>query len=110
MTSPSITQKSKKKTKEEEKSTKKTGDGLCVTCNNEPSCAHNKSRGPAMFCEEYDGYSPPARIEPIPVPGKKKGNGKMKKQFGGLCVNCDHNADCTNAATEGGVWHCEEYR
>lgn len=30
--------------------------------------------------------------------------------FAGLCVDCQNRNTCIYAKTNGGVWHCEEYR
>ena len=33
--------------------------GLCMTCNNVPACYYHARRGPALFCELFDDYTPP---------------------------------------------------
>jgi len=30
--------------------------------------------------------------------------------YKGLCVNCENRETCRLAKSEGGIWHCEEYR
>jgi len=112
MNPPHLVEKSKKKKTREEKGKKKVqkGEGLCSTCNNEPSCTYNEAGGPVMQCEEFDGYkTAPGKVEHISKPKKGNGNGKENAQYKGLCVNCDHRAACANANLEGGVWYCEEY-
>ena len=109
MNPPRMVEKPKKKKDAKARPKVRKGDGLCVTCNNEPVCTHDKSGGPVMQCEEFDGYETPApRIEHIPTPKKGNGNGH-EGRYKGLCTNCDHRATCANAGLEGGVWHCEEY-
>ena len=83
---------------------------LCTTCNHMEVCLSKKTlRRPIHFCEEFEAYGPtpdaptPAQEPVAPVnadPGK----------YMGICVNCDHREDCRHACTEGGIWHCEEYR
>jgi hypothetical protein len=90
--------------------------GLCLTCNNAPSCFHRARRGPALFCELFDGYAQPlGRIssERASLPADSSTaclatEEKTSKRVG-LCVNCDHRQACAYPTPEGGIWHCEDY-
>ena len=39
--------------------TAKVDHGLCMTCNNGPTCHYRAVRGPAVFCEMFDNYASP---------------------------------------------------
>jgi hypothetical protein len=90
--------------------------GLCMTCNNAPTCYYRARRGPALFCELFDDYAPPverARSEPAlpsadssPAPRAAE---QEASKYTGLCVNCRHRATCAHPRPTGGVWHCEDY-
>jgi hypothetical protein len=91
--------------------------GLCSTCNNAPTCFHRARRGPALFCELFDGYAPPvepARSEHAPPPPvdlsmARRAAEEGAAKYAGLCVNCEHRRTCGHPKAEGGVWHCENY-
>lgn len=89
-------------------------DGLCSTCINSSGCMYLASRTvPAHFCEQFSTYiapvktrqaSPTVEVVNNPGPTLVKTNGHL-----GLCITCDHSANCAFTTREGGVWHCEEY-
>jgi hypothetical protein len=83
--------------------------GLCSTCNHNEKCIQANRNGRVInHCEEFDGYAAPARIKPARKPLAQRfisPNGYM-----GLCVNCEKRETCMNAHSEGGIWHCEEYK
>ena len=93
-----------------------TNGGLCMTCNNAPTCFYRATRGPGLFCEMFDDYVAPgvqAVVRGGPdhsgsarVTGSATGEGAV---FTGLCMNCDHRLVCEHAKAEGGVWHGEQY-
>jgi len=90
--------------------------GLCMTCNNAPTCFHRARRGPALFCELFDGYAPPAgRITseraapPADSSAARRAAEEEVSKYAGLCMNCEHRRTCTHPKPEGGVWHCENY-
>ena len=87
--------------------------GLCMTCNNAPTCFYQVSRGPCLVCELFDGYAaPPVRAadaRPF-LSAAVFAADDDASAYTGLCVNCDHRANCRNAKTGSGVWHCEDYR
>jgi hypothetical protein len=90
--------------------------GLCSTCNNAPGCYYLARRGPALFCELFDGYAPPAERSagaraawPAAASPARRAVEEEAAQFSGLCVNCEHRRTCTSPKPEGGVWHCENY-
>ena len=89
--------------------------GLCLTCNNAPACYYHARRGPALFCELFDDYTPPVKrhaaapavaLEPADVPSREA---PASGALAGLCINCEHRRTCTHPKQEGGVWHCEDY-
>jgi hypothetical protein len=92
------------------------GPGLCSTCNNAPGCYYNKSRGPALFCELFDDYTPPASLSvrtATTVPAEPSAEPRVAEESGrkhiGLCENCRHQQTCGHPKPLGGVWHCEDY-
>ena len=90
--------------------------GLCMTCNNAPSCFHRNRRGPVQFCETFDDYVPPvvrsgdlvttATAEPATVVGAPKEDVPGDT---GLCMNCRHRRTCKHPRRDVSVWHCEDY-
>jgi hypothetical protein len=90
--------------------------GLCMTCNNAPSCYYRARRGPALFCELFDGYAPPAEritseraAPPVASSPALRAAEQEASKYTGLCVNCRHRATCLHPRPTGGVWHCEDY-
>jgi len=68
-----------------------------------------------MYCEEFDTDDQPGDRPGLERSGKRETPevaprlSAVKPLRRGLCVNCKHEATCTFARPEGGVWHCEEY-
>ena len=92
------------------------GRGLCMTCNNAPSCFHRARRGPALFCETFDDYVPPTvpigdRMTTPPAEPSMavRAAEEDASTYAGLCMNCDHRQTCKHPKPAGGVWHCEDY-
>ena len=90
--------------------------GLCSTCNNAPTCFYRARRGPALFCELFDGYAPPAELitskrapPPADSSAASRAVAEETSKYTGLCVNCEHRQTCTHPKPDGGVWHCENY-
>lgn len=90
--------------------------GLCITCNNRPTCFHHARRGPAICCELFDDYlAPQARDTGLrrhaqPVMSTAAGaKDAGDDAYQGLCMNCEHRSTCGNRQALGGVWHCESY-
>lgn len=86
--------------------------GLCATCLNSSNCCYTTSSNePVHQCEEFEGFSPTVveelefrlstRNEDAPAP--------VVEEIRGLCANCEKSANCSLRASEGTVWHCEEY-
>lgn len=79
-----------------------------------PGCVYPREpEKPILECEEFEGF-PSA---PSSYPTKKaqagtgaKGRALEKGRFKGLCKDCENRKACTFPKSEGGVWHCEEYR
>lgn len=86
---------------------------LCTTCNDQNLCISD-SRRPVMFCEQFDDYTPESERSYKAVPMTDSDEighaGTDDYKYLGLCMNCDHRKTCPLAKSEGGVWHCEEYR
>ena len=93
----------------------KIDHGLCMTCNNAPSCFHRARRGPALFCELFDDYVPPdrrtvkSRVSPVPERSVMPAADTAEARHEGLCVNCENRQTCAHPKPAGGVWHCEDY-
>ena len=94
----------------------KNGYGLCMTCNNAPTCFHRARRGPALFCEMFDDYVPATmRIGDRVTPPSADASMAVRvaeedaSTHAGLCMNCEHRRTCKHPDREGGVWHCEDY-
>jgi hypothetical protein len=90
--------------------------GLCMTCNNQPTCYHHARRGPAIYCEMFDNYVPPRpRVveEQSPSPQVPSMAPPVEdsehNSYKGLCTNCEHRTTCGYRRTSIGVWHCEDY-
>jgi hypothetical protein len=91
--------------------------GLCVTCNNAPTCFHRARRGPALFCELFDNYAPPVERPGVadtmsftrPSVLLDAPTQQEEPKYTGLCVNCEHRKTCAHPRPTGGVWHCEDY-
>ena len=92
--------------------------GLCMTCENAPTCMFPKDPDwPVFFCELFEsrvslpveaaGVDSASAIGPstIESPGLE-----VPPEFKGLCCDCSNRSTCTFMKPEGGVWHCEEYQ
>jgi hypothetical protein len=83
---------------------------LCSTCNYAPTCDNrSSSEKPVFYCEEFYNY--------VPVPVKKTSVSASAPtetidpdKYKGLCSNCENRETCLLPRSEGGNWHCEEYR
>jgi hypothetical protein len=91
-------------------------EGLCMTCNNAPACYYHARRGPALFCELFDDYTPPIERGAVaPVAARERTSAVRRETpdsaptLTGLCINCEHRRACAHPKQEGGVWHCEDY-
>lgn len=94
--------------------------GVCSACKHDLFCiyARDFDRPPSQ-CEQFElGFMPAeiasarereiAELETLaraPLPKEQDSD-----KYLGLCVNCDHRADCIYPKPEGGVWRCEEYQ
>ncbi len=90
--------------------------GLCMTCNNAPTCFHRARRGPALFCELFDGHAPSGEritgdkaTPPADSSSALRAAEEESDKYSGLCMNCRHRTTCTHPRPTGGVWHCEDY-
>jgi len=88
--------------------------GLCLNCKNASSCTFPRDPAkPAFYCEEFEiekttSITPFGKEQPL-VSGPAV-IGKDSTKFIGLCSDCEGRQTCTFPKSEGGVWHCEEYR
>jgi hypothetical protein len=88
--------------------------GLCSGCKKAQECVFPRDPGkPVLECGEFEGFPsapssfPKANIHPADSP---EGQAGEKVEFKGLCKDCENRKTCTFPKSEGGVWHCEEYR
>ena len=90
--------------------------GICSTCTHFNACTLREQRtGPTHYCEEFACESgtqmhAASRQESLRDETPESWLTEADRRYLGLCANCDHRSTCTLAATEGGIWHCEEYR
>jgi hypothetical protein len=89
---------------------------LCSTCNYRSDCVRRKHHNqPVLYCEEFDDYQ---RSHRKPASGFGEYEPKEMTDLStlssartmGLCAFCESRETCTLPKTEGGIWHCEEYR
>lgn len=91
--------------------------GLCVNCDRLPTCGFARSnRSAVLYCEEFHvvGGGAQAAMESVcpdghecPPSAVERGNGSPRA---GLCFDCLAAGSCSLSRSEGGIWHCEEYR
>jgi hypothetical protein len=86
---------------------------LCWTCNFAASCVNRgTAERPKLYCEQFDSYVPRSpvseKVASRAASGDKKDSDEYK--YKGLCLNCENRETCTLSGSQGGVWHCEEYR
>ena len=91
--------------------------GLCQTCMYAADCALTKARGlPVLQCEEFEAERDPrvkarSGVVASTEPGVDAAlDVNLSGKYKGLCVDCENRDSCTFPKSEGGVWHCEEYR
>lgn len=85
---------------------------LCSTCNHVKACGGRSTpERPIFFCEQFE-ISVPAPVAEVqsaasirPEPRRRRADERK-----GLCSNCENADACTAPNSEGGIWHCEEYR
>ena len=88
--------------------------GLCSTCkHSECGKFPRDPNKPVLYCEEFEiektsSITPPGKEQPL-VSGPTVIDEDSTK-FIGLCSDCEGRQTCTFPKSEGGVWHCEEYR
>ena len=89
--------------------------GLCMSCRNASSCTFPRDPAkPAFYCEEFEiettiSIVPPEKEKPLSI-DSSAAKDKDSTEFIGLCSDCEGRKTCTFPKSEGGVWHCEEYR
>jgi hypothetical protein len=80
--------------------------GLCATCMNIATCMYRKfQQQSVVYCEEFEIQPTIRKQRTTAVP-----TCAAEYQYRGLCMNCENRNSCMHADTEGGIWHCEEYR
>ena len=91
--------------------------GLCRLCDNAADCTFLRYSGRGVKeCDEFRvlAIAPQMTIaKPMPMVRRESAvipRGREETSLQGLCRTCEYRAGCTYARTEGGVWHCEEYR
>ncbi len=92
---------------------------LCCNCRNSMQCLlESRSMKPLLFCELFE-------VEPASSGGASQREGSAsatshaltdtdlgrEKRYLGLCFDCENRSGCSLVQkSDGGVWHCEEYR
>lgn len=89
--------------------------GLCPWCSDANSCMNwARAKSPIWYCEQYHDSGPPrGNPHPVFVPDTLVVAEPVEVADGqtrGICCNCENMATCLLSTSEGGVWHCEEYR
>lgn len=92
--------------------------GLCLTCVHAPGCAYRQNAAQIILeCNEFDDrtagdlrLAQDATSAPKTVRFQSDFEASNSGKFMGLCVNCDYRENCKLPKTDGGIWHCEEYR
>ena len=83
-------------------------NGLCLNCNHAEKCIQTSQNGRTInHCEEFSSYQAPARISKTKPLAEKFA---MVNGYLGLCRNCEERATCSQSRTDGGIWHCEQYK
>jgi len=79
--------------------------GLCVNCENAPSCClMGDASRPTQFCEEFVTAAMP-QASPMPVVEPIESAGTYE----GLCVNCASRESCAFIVPDQPVLECNEY-
>jgi len=92
-----------------------TYNGLCSTCKHASTCTFPKDpQRPSFFCEEFEIERAAPRRRPRHDTSRLAesyvAEGEGPSMSMGLCSDCENNRTCVLQKTEGGVWHCEEYK
>lgn len=81
---------------------------LCSTCKHVRTCSGRSTPdNPIFSCEAYEVYVP-GSVENGSETASQGGDAPRK--LNGLCSNCEERETCLFPKSEGGVWHCDEYR
>ncbi|MFH0801522.1 MAG: hypothetical protein V2A78_03925 [bacterium] len=92
--------------------------GLCSACINEAGCTYgNTEERQVIQCEQFE-LSMPSRqkiteneiwrvVKSMVKPSERA---ETDTHVWGLCKNCGDFPNCTYPRSEGGVWHCEDYK
>lgn len=95
-----------------------TLQGICITCNDGPTCVRRKSHGkPVWYCEEFDDYTPPPIKSAVSDSILAQDDRLIKSleskteltKYSGLCVNCEKRENCSFAKLGSEIWQCNEY-
>jgi hypothetical protein len=86
-----------------------TTESICQTCIHRRTCMYYKDRKyPIVFCEEF-GTAEGTKAQKKSVNNRSMHETQPDLSLG-LCANCENRFHCVHAHSEGGIWHCEEYR
>jgi len=86
---------------------------LCSICSHVSVCANRGSVNDRLFpCEDFLEDRRFSTALPKGAPKLQRNAAQASSgPFRGLCCDCENREGCCLAqASEGGVWHCEEYR
>ena len=82
--------------------------GICQNCNSNNNCAFLKDAEQVIIhCEEYDNYTHMPERRQISTTIQRNGELDSSK---GLCMDCENRKSCVNVPSDGGIWHCHEYK
>lgn len=88
--------------------------GLCMSCRNASVCTFPRDPAmPAFYCEQFEIDTPVSVITAEQEQPFVMGSADIDKDSSrlvGLCIDCEGRKNCSFPKSEGGVWHCEEYR
>lgn len=90
--------------------------GICSVCKDEAKCTYpKKSKRPILQCDEFEPHkSLPEKKRSKSINVKNRSQDKFVSKetasYKGLCINCENRETCTFPKSDGGVWHCDEYR
>lgn len=89
--------------------------GLCLSCRHSHTCTFPVDEThPVIHCEEFELIRTVSKrtvsAEQSSRHLNRQNQAPCEHPFLGLCANCDNRHTCIYAHTEGGIWHCEEYK
>ncbi len=89
--------------------------GLCLSCRHSHTCTFPVDEThPVIHCEEFELIRTVSKrtvsAEKSPLHLPREAQPFCHPLFLVLCTICKNRHTCIYAHTEGGIWHCEEYK